>query len=221
MKSIWAYISEQVASTSNLNVDHKDIALTGNLVRLNDMLQYLGFNNQQAAESLAIRIRHKLLQNQSLDIPSDLLAPRQELLAELDALDSVQQTIISYAKQCNRYLIMDEPPKALGKQLWTGAKVHIEEGELAYRDNGSRMWITLPAPYASFVSTVFLGIWKAAESAANHMTKYEYIGRPAERVGELIESGALILDKTLYETLFGEAYCVIDDWKVRLMQSSR
>lgn len=221
MKSIWAYISEQVVSASNLYVDETDISKTDNLLRLNDMVQYLGFSNKQAADSMAIRIRQKLVQAQLRYTQSDLSVTKQEGVALLVELDAAQQTIISYAKQCNRCLIMDEPPRVVGQHLWTGAKVHIEEGELGYRENGSRMWITLPAPYASFVSTVFLGIWKAAAGLNDYMTKYEYIGRPAEQVGKLIDTGVLLLDKTLYETLFGEAYCVIDDWKVRLMQQSR
>lgn len=221
MKSIWAYISEQVASTSNLSVDENVIAKTENLSRLNDMLQYLGFNNQQAADSLTVRVRQMQVKAKFEVIASGLSEAHREEIASLDALDKAQQSIISYAKQCNRYLVIGELPRTVGKQLWIGAKVHIEEGELNYRDNGSRIWITLPAPHATVASAVFLGIWDAAKDQADYLTKYEYIGRPAERVGELIESGAPLLDKTLYETIFGEAYCVLDDWKVRLMEKYR
>ncbi len=217
MKSIWAYISEQVASTSNLCVDEKAIAKTENLLRLNDMLQYLGFSNQQAVDSMVVRVRHLQLKKKFESIANGLSEEQKEEIASLDALDKAQQSIIGYAKQCNRYLVIGELPRTFGQQLWTGAKVHIEEGELNYRDNGSRMWITLPTPHAKVASAVFLGIWDAAKDQAGHVSKYEYIGRPAERVGEIIESGAPLLDKTLYETIFGEAYCVLDDWKVRLM----
>ncbi|CAB0150740.1 hypothetical protein PSI9734_01181 [Pseudidiomarina piscicola] len=117
---------------------------------------------------------------------------REKEIAFLDALDKAQQSITGYAKQRNRYLVIGELPRTFGQQLWTGAKVHIEEGELNYRNNGSRMWITLPAPHANVALAVFLGIWDAAKDQADYMIKYEAI--------------------------FGEAYCVLDDWKVRLME---
>ncbi len=156
------------------------------------MLQYLGFSNQQAADSMVVRVRHLQLKKKFESIASGLSEEQRDEIVSLDALDKAQQSIIGYAKQCNRYLVIGELPRTFDQHLWTGAKVHIEEAELNYRVNGSRMWITLPAPHAKVASAVFLGIWGAAKDQADYMTKYE--------------------------TIFGEAYCVLDDWKVRLME---
>ncbi|ASG66819.1 hypothetical protein CEW91_12025 [Idiomarina piscisalsi] len=186
--------------------------------RLNKLKTFLGYTNQQAADSLVIdakvviaRLIHHQRLEYGLDIPEDDL----QLLTELG---HIKERLLCYAEQWNRSLSPTGEERPFGSRLWTGAKVHIEEGKLAYRDNGSRMFITLPNPFAQYVSKLFMGVFDAAREITNYHNKYEYVGRTAEAVGELIKSGEPFVDKELYEVIIGSAYRVIDEWTSNLLK---
>ncbi|TDP26791.1 hypothetical protein DEU29_1445, partial [Idiomarina aquatica] len=172
------------------------------------------FIQQGHAKVVIARLIHHQHLEYGLDIPEDDL----QLLSELGL---IKERLLSYAEQWNRSLSPTGEERTFGSRLWTGAKVHIEEGQIAYRDNGSRMFITLPSPFAQYVSKLFMGVFDAAREITDYHNKYEYVGRPAEAVGELIKSGELFFDKDLYEVIIGRAYRVIDEWTSNLVEAQK
>lgn len=238
MQSIWNYVENQALlnwkehcrrveryeeGTEFIREGLNELGLPGDssVERLNKLKTFLGYTNQQAADSLVIdakvviaRLIHQQHLEYGLDIPEDDL----QLLSELGL---IKERLLSYAEQWNRSLSPTGEERAFGSDLWTGAKVHIQEGQIAYRDNGSRMFITLPSPFAQYVSKLFMGVFDAAREITDYHNKYEYVGRPAEAAGELIKSGELIFDKDLYEVIIGRAYRVIDEWTSNLVEAQK
>ncbi|MBT41404.1 MAG: hypothetical protein CMF12_02655 [Idiomarina sp.] len=238
MQSIWNYVENQALlnwkvhcrrveryeeGTKFIREGLNELGLPGksSIERLNKLKTILGYTNQQAADSLVIdakvviaRLIHHQHLEYGLDIPEDDL----QLLSELGL---IKERLLSYAEQWNRSLSPTGEERTFGSRLWTGAKVHIEEGQIAYRDNGSRMFITLPSPFAQYVSKLFMGVFDAAREITSYHNKYEYVGRPAEAVGELIKSGELFFDKDLYEVIIGRAYRVIDEWTSNLVEAQK
>jgi len=234
MESIWKVIEDQTLGSWRkycIAIDKQEeseaiiqthlselsaLGQTG-MERLNQLVCYCGYDNSRAAETLALTGKYQLLQ-----VLTDNNVPfRPELdderLILLQQLDDAQRKLLDYARQWNQTLEPTGGERTFGRRLWSGAKVHIEEGPLAYRDNGSRVWITLPAPFAAHASRLYMGIWDAAAELTDFRNKYEYIGRPAEAVGALINSSQPLLDKSLYECLLGGAYDVLYRWQYRLM----
>lgn len=238
MQSIWNYVEDNALvnwkahcrrieqyeeGTRFIREGLNELGLPGarSVERLNKLKTFLGYSNQQAADSLVIDAKvvvARLIHHQRLEYGLDIPESDLELLTELNR---IKERLLSYAEQWNRSLSPTGEETTFGHRLWSGAKVHVEEGEIAYRDNGSRMFITLPAPYASYVSKLFMGIFDAARAITNYLNKYEYVGRPAEAVGELIESGEPFFDKDLYEVTIGNAYRVIDGWTTSLIEEHK
>jgi hypothetical protein len=236
MLSIWNYIEENTLKTWKTHTarigcydegiklirdNFPQLETNGSeaLENLNERIKYLGFNNKKAADSLVVRSKLKLLEllsQQNINYGPNVTSKQ---LVLFEQFETAQRALLNYAKQWNRALTVACEEESYGQRLWSGAKVHIEEGELNFRDTGSRTFITLPAPFASHVSRLYMGMWEAVSDFADHMTKYEYIGRPAEQVGALIEKEEDLLDKVLYETLLGEAFTVIDEWKLNTIKA--
>jgi hypothetical protein len=238
MQSIWNYVENQALvnwkehchrveryeeGTKFIREGLNELGLPGksSVERLNKLKTFLGYTNQQATDSLVIdakvviaRLIHHQHLEYGLDIPEDDL----QLLSELGL---IKERLLSYAEQWNRSLSPTGEERTFGSRLWTGAKVHIEEGQIAYRDNGSRMFIALPSPFAQYVSKLFMGVFDAAREITNYHNKYEYVGRPAEAVGELIKNGEPFFDKDLYEVIIGRGYQVIDEWTSNLLKQQR
>jgi|GEM_PF-2125092 len=238
MQSIWNYIENEALvnwkehcrrveryeeGTEFIREGLNELGMPGkrSVERLNKLKTFLGYTNQKAADSLVIdakvvvaRLIHHQRLEYGLDIPEDDL----QLLTELG---HIKERLLSYAEQWSRSLSPTGEERAFGSRLWTGAKVHVEEGQLVYRDNGSRMFITLPSPFAQYVSKLFMGVFDAAREITSYHNKYEYVGRPAEAVGELINNDKPFFDKDLYEVISGRAYQVIDEWTLNLLKQQR